>query len=162
MSCVTLTKEAAQQVRDAIDRAPIKALFAPTDICIPLHSEDIKWMTEHDWYFWSVGSYWHVRQGMKSNAAGSKTLTVGFPTALEAFSAAKQKHGLGSSVVEPQEIGSVAGSIPASGHPAPQAQDLTQPDLQRMWNDAMSANRQSTTDAAMDFAREVLAKRSKK
>jgi len=34
--------------------------------------------------------------------------------------------------------------------------------LQRMWNDAMSANRQSTTDAAMDFAREVLAKRSKK
>lgn len=42
-------------------------------------------------------------------------------------------------------------------HAAPQAQELTQPDLQRMWNDAMSVNRQSTTDAAMDFGRAVLA-----
>ena len=34
---------------------------------------------------------------------------------------------------------------------APQRQPLTQPEKQRLWNDAMHGNRSSTTDAAMDF-----------
>ena len=35
-------------------------------------------------------------------------------------------------------------------HP-PQLIPLTQPEKQRLWNDAMAHNRSSTTDAAMDF-----------
>jgi len=44
-----------------------------------------------------------------------------------------------------------ARAILASAPVQPERKQLTQPDKQRLWNDAMYNNRQSTTDAAMEF-----------